>query len=112
MAEYEVGDRVRVILEGEVTCASPTTFDIAYNHYVRPGRAGVVSVEVIEKAKKPLKVGDTVEGRDAYDALPHGVALEGYGSTWLRTPDGWRSSLGEHERELWSPRTIVYRPEQ
>lgn len=112
MSKYEVGDRVRLIYEGELTSVDDgivpqATLD-GRRHFGTRG----ATVEVIEKAKKPLRVGDIIRGEDAYEALPVGAVLPLSYGTLMRTVEGFVSHTGSTSsaRGWFDARPVVYLP--
>ena len=109
-----LGDRVRVVLEGEVgSLFDNGGFRITGSVNVfRPSEnPAVQSVEVLPQLPK---VGDVIEGVEAYSNLPAGALLKGsYGYCMadgqgnLRATAGWDLRAGE----AYSKRTLVYLPE-
>lgn len=114
MAEYQVGDRIRVTYEGEVVRT-----DFPQDRYAQLVHMNgsclylpdAATIEVIER-RKP-KVGDTIEGKAAYDALPIGSVVTSALRQILKTKTGWSDSVGNqfpavgHELQ----RTLVFVPE-
>jgi hypothetical protein len=111
------GDRVRVVLEGEIHSTShpqPSYFCLGGRrsgfNAIHPIDDHVVSVEVLPK---PVRLGDTVAGA-AYNALPPGTVVSaGPGTVDLfKTVSGWVDSIGHtHGLELTAPRTVVFLPD-
>lgn len=89
--KLSLGDRVRVVLEGN---ANPVTGSSAFwvdgSNIIYPDKPHVVSIEVLPK---PIQVGDNVEGYQCW-ALPAGSAVlyEPGGGVLLRTRHGWRNT--------------------
>lgn len=108
-----VGDTVRVVLEGTVTyCGNGGGFAVG-EAPVRPEWVVVKSVEVIEQ---PPKVGDTIVGAEAYEALPVGAVVTTTGGTgqMMKTRSGlWVDAISELHGGLIpvAPRVLVYLPE-
>lgn len=78
------GDTVRVVLEGKVSyVSSGGSFDIGGHSVWRSQDSftgyhkDVKSVTVLDRAKPPLKVGDVIEGEDAFNSLPKGAVVVG-----------------------------------
>jgi hypothetical protein len=96
----QVGDRVRVVFEGEVTETRGSWFDIN-GHVVWPTNDAVQSIEVL---KSPVKVGDFV-WKDEVDQLPPGSVVIGTASRarHFRTDEGWQAdSAGAAKLEITS----------
>lgn len=88
MTEVKVGDRVRVVLEGEVTQVDTRRGDFGVgspgvDNYFHQDAKHFVSVEVLSR---PLKVGDIVVGNAAYESLPPGAIVDGHPGAPDRTP--------------------------
>jgi hypothetical protein len=113
MSEPTVGDRVRVVLEGEVKDVEPDNFQIGpfgADNVIFPDAEHVVSVEIL---RPPVKVGDVIETREQLDALPSRTAVvDRYG--WVaqrdRVGDGW-SYMGGRVRHTDLPATVLYLPD-
>jgi hypothetical protein len=112
MSEPKVGDRVRVVLEGEVRRRAPTTSrsGIGADNVIFLDAEHVVSVEIL---RPPVKVGDVIETAEELDALPSRTAVvDRYG--WVaqrdRVGDGW-SYMGGRVRHTDLPATVLYLPD-
>lgn len=102
MSDYKpaVGDRVRVVLEGEVNY-SPGGF-YTTRHYFSQGDPEVVSIEKIEPPVTVFKPGDVVR--------PKSKSCE---FEYLLTSDGWVSfrgpwgALGHHYNNRMRTHTVI-----
>jgi hypothetical protein len=116
---FEKGDRVTVAgLPGVVSYINGNgsldiEFDDNEGYYT-----DYVPASIVEKIVEPLKVGDTIEGEDAYAALPLGAVLTdthddttGHGLLF-RTNAGFTDRFGNAfgPRNFRYPRTVAYLP--
>jgi hypothetical protein len=116
MGELSAGDRARVQLddEGEVV-----GFDNDGNAIVQLGDLSVVvPPATLTKLTPPTAAGDTIEGSDAFDALPIGSLIapaspdvEGEGPI-MRVRRGYVTSTGvtRPNGSLREPRKLLYVP--
>ena len=120
-----MGDRIRLSHEGVLTHISKSyindstllTLDNEATFALTEGR---YDVEILERAKRELKVGDEVRGRDyeeAVQALPRGSVLSSEATgrpLWVRTISGWQSLVNNvHVDRLDdADRKILYIPEE
>lgn len=122
MSEYEVGDKVRISREGVVDSFTPAGVISGRPIITLVGANSVyaddLAIEVIEKAKKPLKVGDKLASGADYSSAPVGTVVAAQGKFIIRTERGWRATdhrEGARDYQphgLAFPRTVVYLPEQ
>ena len=84
MSEFNMGDRVRVVIEGEITRITPyRAFYLdqkvyVSNHLVATAEeAGIVTIEVLERAVETFKPGDIVRSRMT-PKYTYALADEGY----------------------------------
>jgi hypothetical protein len=110
MSEPKVGDRVRVVLEGDIRVVTPYGFEIggSISNFVTPAATHVVSVEIL---RPPVKVGDVIETAEQLDALPSRTAVvDRYGWVAQRDRHGW-SYMGGRVRHTDLPATVLYLPD-
>lgn len=110
-----VGSRVMLgSLLGTVEWVSDSeaVVDVRLDDYASP--VEYVPVELLELLPEPLKVGDTIRGQDAYEALPAGAMVKsGWGDFVVRTDDGYVDMRGTTypPRSLSMDRPLVFLPE-
>lgn len=113
MTDVRVGDRVRVTIEGPVRIEGRDYFEVENAGARRSFLKSASTVEVIEK--RPVQVGDTIEGIEAFQALPVGacVTQAGHSSTMMRTKDGFASTNGHvftRPQDVYFARKLVFLP--
>jgi hypothetical protein len=118
MSAPKVGQRVRVVLEGEVEASEGSVFAIGGGGWrqwviVSNGTTPsdlVVSVEVL---RPPVKVGDVIETAEQLDALPPGaIVLDRDGDAWQRRRGwGWCCTTGGDVPGDFAPFTVLYLPD-
>lgn len=116
MSKFKEGDRVTVAgLPGEVSFVNGDgSLDIDFDGGEHV--AYYIPASIVEKIVEPVKVGDVIEGADAFAALPVGAVVRDpshyRNSLHFRTADGWAGDDGDsHDAsDLTSPRTLVYLP--
>jgi hypothetical protein len=111
MSGPKEGDRVRVMLEGEVVSACRDSFYVSgsWVHFEGPG----VSFEVL---RPPVKVGDVIETAEELDALPVWTVIREVGpddasEVYERRPDGWLAPGREVPDPPFLPATVLYLPD-
>lgn len=113
------GDRVRVVLEGEVTsdyCGTEAHFIIGCGkaeNVITPAAPHVVSVEIL---RPPVKVGDVIETAEQLDALPDDtVVLNRYRTAVQRDTRAWyvasTTGTGFSSLDMALPVTVLYLPD-
>jgi hypothetical protein len=106
------GDRVRVVLEGEVRSverdADFVIGPMGVDNFITQSAKHVVRIEVLAKQ---FKVGDTISGDD-YAQLPVGTVLSSFDILTHKVGnDRWASRWGDCSSEyLGGPRKIAFLP--
>lgn len=113
MTTLKIGDRVKVAaFEGTVTAIGGMT---GLPYVQRDGEQAFVRVypDLVEVLAPPVKVGDTIYGADAYEALPPGAVATDGRHVVIRTAVGFVDHYGDHygPHDMHARRTLVHLPE-